>query len=78
MSQAVQMCQVPAYCGDGPGAFLSSTCGYQVARPCLCARLPVHVPRSTRGADGHKRGVCATLSVFACAELSSVENLLLR
>ena len=40
MSQAVQMCQVPAYCGDGPGAFLSSTCGYQVARPCLCARLP--------------------------------------
>lgn len=34
----------PACCDDGPGAFLSSTCGHQVAHPCLCARLPVHVP----------------------------------
>ena len=32
----------------------------------------------TLGADGHKRCVRAVLSVFACVELSSVENLLLH
>lgn len=39
----------PACCGDGPGAFLSSTCGHQVAHPAV-RQAPC--PRSTQAPVG--------------------------
>lgn len=68
----------PACCGDGPGAFLSSICGHQVAHPCCVPGSLSTFHTGTCGADGHKQCVHAALSVFACVELSFVDNLLLH